>query len=304
MDKEMFRLVLLAIGVAIVAAVFAWDRLRNRRRGAPSTVATTRQTRTQRAEPRLEGGEVENLDGIEDDLDLIAQVIGADDHFDVSEPRVVRRRSPAAPEPQAPAPHPHSAPPVIEPDPLPAGSAHPPATSSSDVLLEDLPTAPARRTDAAVPQAARPHPAARDEAAAAAPANGPARVIALSVMARHGTISGIRLRKAFTEQQLSYGPMSIYHRLDGEETLFSVANLVAPGTFDQTTLDGFASPGLALFLTVPGPRDPVAAFDAMRATAEGLARRLDAELCDTRRRPLDGIAIDALRAEVQRAALG
>jgi cell division protein ZipA len=96
--------------------------------------------------------------------------------------------------------------------------------------------------------------------------------------------------------------MSIFHRRNSGETLFSVANLVVPGTFDPSTMDGFSSPGLALFVTLPGPADPVAAFEAMYECAQQMASRLDADLCDARRKPLDATALAALRDEAGRAA--
>ncbi len=74
MDKELFRLILLGCGVALVAAVYYWDRLRGlftRRPAAPARVA--------RDAPRVE--------------DL------PDDGFDISPPRVVSREAASDDEP-------------------------------------------------------------------------------------------------------------------------------------------------------------------------------------------------------------
>lgn len=131
-------------------------------------------------------------------------------------------------------------------------------------------------------------------------------VIVMMLTARAGRIGGIRLSRAMEASGLHLGEMSIFHHVaaldDGEETLYSVANLVEPGTFDTETMATFSTPGIALFMTLPGPSVPLVAFDAMLATAYSLAESLDGVLVDARRKPLDEAAIAALRDRAEAAS--
>ena len=82
--------------------------------------------------------------------------------------------------------------------------------------------------------------------------------------------------------------------------MFSVASLVKPGTHDPAEAEGFATPGLSVFLQLPGPLRPVAAFQDMLDTARGLARALNAELYDSEQRaPLSPERERALHEQVE-----
>jgi cell division protein ZipA len=126
----------------------------------------------------------------------------------------------------------------------------------------------------------------------------PPKVLALTLIATGGSISGIRLRRVLTDHGLGLGSRGLFERI-GEEgrPLFSAANLVEPGTFDPATLDGLSTPGLVLFQVLDGPGEHATTFDAMLETATRLAERLDCELCDTERRRVGRETIAALREE-------
>ncbi|KAB2823060.1 MAG: cell division protein ZipA, partial [Candidatus Dadabacteria bacterium] len=82
---------------------------------------------------------------------------------------------------------------------------------------------------------------------------------------------------------LKHGRFGIFHRhevSDEGRITFSVASLVEQGSFDLSRLKDAVYPGVSLFLMLPGPRDPLAAFDDMLATARLLAEKLDGELLD------------------------
>lgn len=92
---------------------------------------------------------------------------------------------------------------------------------------------------------------------------------------------GSRLQELFTNHGLRHGEMDIFHGHDAEgRTLFSVANLVEPGTFDPATMDTLSTPGLALFVRLPGPTSAEIAFDRMISTARGLAEALEGRVLD------------------------
>jgi cell division protein ZipA len=89
---------------------------------------------------------------------------------------------------------------------------------------------------------------------------------------------------ALREAGLMHGKYGIFHYpADQEgETLFSVASLIEPGSFDLTNLKDSKIPGMSFFMVLPGVGDPVVRFDKMVETARELAQRLDSELLDER----------------------
>ena len=126
-------------------------------------------------------------------------------------------------------------------------------------------------------------------------------VIGLYIAEHEGTnILGPKIHTALRDRGLRFGARKIYHRFDGEHAIFSVASLVKPGELDPNAAEGFATPGLSVFLQLPGPLRPVAAFQDMLDTARGLARALNAELYDTEQRaPLTPERERALHEQVE-----
>jgi cell division protein ZipA len=96
--------------------------------------------------------------------------------------------------------------------------------------------------------------------------------------------SGEALRKAFANNDLSFGDKSIFHRLvrqRGEDvSVFGVANMFKPGDFGSGDLSQFATQGITLFLELPAPVDGLEAFDDFVHTAERLAVELGGQLRD------------------------
>lgn len=122
----------------------------------------------------------------------------------------------------------------------------------------------------------------------ARPADAPDEVLIINVMSRRGnTFAGAELLQAMLDEGLRFGEMDIFHRhhtTDGEgPILFSVANMVKPGTFDLSAMENFATPGISMFLTLPIRGDSLAAYTLMADTARHLAEQLDGELKDENR---------------------
>ena len=98
-----------------------------------------------------------------------------------------------------------------------------------------------------------------------------------------GRFNGRELGEAFAELDLSFGPQGIYHREAGiGAPMFSVVNRLKPGTFDPERMDELRTPGLTLFMQLPGPDQPMVAFRAMSDCARKLAERLGGHLEDER----------------------
>lgn len=144
---------------------------------------------------------------------------------------------------------------------------------------------------------------AREEKSAKTPTPEADRIVVLYVRARgDARISGPRLIEAAKMAGLEYGEMEIYHRLDesgNREPIFSMANMVAPGTLDRTQSPEFTTPGVALFMRLPGPLGALDAWDAMLATARRLAELLEAEMLDENHSTLNRQRIQQIREEMR-----
>jgi cell division protein ZipA len=133
----------------------------------------------------------------------------------------------------------------------------------------------------------------------------PEKIVSLLIAEREGThIYGDQIHAALHAQGLEFGARQIYHRLDksagdGGQPVFSVASLLKPGYLDPAQSKGFTTPGLTVFMVLPGPVPPITAFQDMLATTQALARQLNAEVYDGKRRPLSTTAARALQAEVE-----
>lgn len=128
-------------------------------------------------------------------------------------------------------------------------------------------------------------------------------VLAIHLLAPE-PIDGQRLLSLLQQQRLEFGERSIFHcykRSGGKrDLLFSVANLLEPGTFDPEQADQLETLGLILFMTLPGPLRPLDAFDEMRRMAEVLRRALGGELRNSAQEPFTGQAVRAYRELIRR----
>jgi len=115
----------------------------------------------------------------------------------------------------------------------------------------------------------------------------PEIVVALTLIAKSGqTISGKSLLDATRKTGLVYGTHRIFHRIVNDDTIFSMANILEPGYFDQDAMDKFSTPGIALFMRLPGTTAGTLAVQQMIETARTMAQLLDARVCDERRTPV------------------
>lgn len=94
---------------------------------------------------------------------------------------------------------------------------------------------------------------------------------------------GQALVDALNAERLVHGRYEIFHRnADGDRTVFSVASLVEPGTFDLGNIAGKKFPGVSIFAVLPGPLAPMATFDSMLEAARSVAERLHGVVQDER----------------------
>ena len=97
---------------------------------------------------------------------------------------------------------------------------------------------------------------------------GPEEVIVINLMAKAGEVfQGPALFKALTSCGFRHGDMDIFHRYEQHvgrgSLLFSAVNVVEPGTFDPEAMEDFTTPGICMFLKLPGPKRSMHSFDLM-----------------------------------------
>lgn len=130
------------------------------------------------------------------------------------------------------------------------------------------------------------------------------RIVTLFVAARAGDeLRGSDIVVAAEKAGLEFGDMGIFHRLvlgkkvDGP--VFSMANMVKPGNFDMARLDETTTPGVTLFMTLPGPLPALDAWEMLLPTAQRLAELLDAQVLDEGRNALGRQRIAHVRDELR-----
>lgn len=124
------------------------------------------------------------------------------------------------------------------------------------------------------------------ETPSAAEIPAPDKIITLFLQARDNHyITGVKLLDASLKCGLVFGEQGIFHRIHEEdlEPVFSMANLINPGTFDKTAWNTIEIKGVTLFMTLPGPKNALDAWDSMLATSRRLAELLQADLLDDSR---------------------
>lgn len=137
------------------------------------------------------------------------------------------------------------------------------------------------------PQPSEPAPA-RDKSVADKPVEAPLpdiqEVLVINVMARQGELPGADLQRVLLSCGFRFGEMNIFHRYEQHSgkgaMLFSVANGVEPGTFDLDNMDNFSTPGICMFMQLPGPKRPMHAFEIMMDSARKIANLLEADIRD------------------------
>ncbi len=122
-------------------------------------------------------------------------------------------------------------------------------------------------------------------------------VLVFNILARDGsTLSGKSINSIALANDMVFGEMNIYHRMgDDNKPVFSLVNMVKPGSFDPSTIHELNTPGITLFLQLPGPPNAGHAFNDMLHTAQRMSEVMEARLCDSKRQPLTESAVEEYR---------
>ena len=136
------------------------------------------------------------------------------------------------------------------------------------------------------------------------PAAQPSEVIVLNVVARGGReFRGDDLLEVLITSGLKFGEMNIFHQrfrgTNNGPVIFSVANILNPGTFDLNSIHEFSTVGVSLFLALPSPINNLEAFDLMLGVAQRIQEELDGELKDDHRNVMTAQTIEHYRQRIR-----
>ena len=108
--------------------------------------------------------------------------------------------------------------------------------------------------------------------------------------------NGQDLLKVFKEHGLEYGNLKVFERLDEERRVdYTVASMVEPGTFPNENMESFNCPGIVFFLQPDELSHPVKVFDEFIKTIGDIAVTLEGVELDHAREALSKETIINIR---------
>lgn len=128
-------------------------------------------------------------------------------------------------------------------------------------------------------------------------------VVVVNIMAKSNEqFGGEMLLNALMQSHLKFGEMDIFHRFEDEngsgEKLFSLANMIMPGTFNLAEMKSFNTPGVTLFMALPVAIESLDAFNMMITSAKNIASFLGGELKDENRSVMTAQTIEHAKQKV------
>lgn len=176
-----------------------------------------------------------------------------------------------------------------------------PTLNGEDDITHELPTQPLSTAKTSDTPAAAAAPTLSSSDTPPPPRRTDRRkILSLRLSLAPQRVEGAKLQEVLQSELMDHGKYEIFHRLHADgQSVFSIASMVEPGTFDLEKMGETLYPGVTLFAQLPGPVAGMHALNEMVACARRLQSALGGVLQDDRGVPLTVHRIERMRQEVR-----